>query len=258
MDHFSSDRSALTAMRFYHPHSADVRPCVAVSACLAGEPVRYDGASRYLPAVAWLAERLQLVPVCPEVGAGLSVPRPPVQLVAAGTDPGPRALGRDDPSLDVTQALADFAHTSATDLVGAGALCGYLLKSRSPSCGLDSTPLFAADGTRTGTTSGIQAAHFQSRLPWLSYCEETHLIDREAALAFELRCRLVFDWLYAGDAPLVDLLRHYRALLERLALTPTATDAQPAAKADCLAALQRSCAQLPPARLLKIFSDWMP
>jgi uncharacterized protein YbbK (DUF523 family) len=251
MDHFSSDRSALTRVRFHHPRSATIRPRVAVSACLVGEPVRYDGASRYLPAVAWLAEHLQLVPVCPEVGAGLSVPRPPVQLVAASADSSPRALGRDDPSLDVTQALADFARTSAADLVGGGALCGYLLKSRSPSCGLDSTPLFTADGTQLGTTSGIQATHFQSRLPWLSYCEETHLIDREAALAFELRCRLVFDWLYAGDTPLEDLLRHYRPLLTRLA-PPIASPA----KTACLAALQRSCAQLPPARLLELFSDW--
>lgn len=258
MDHFPSGRSILTRARFYHPDSADARPRVAVSACLAGERVRYDGASRYLPAFSWLAQHLEFVPVCPEVGAGLSVPRPPVQLVTGHADSDTRALGRDDPTLDVTAALAKFARTSAAELNATGQLCGYLLKSRSPSCGLDSTPLFAADGIQTGTTSGIQAAYFQSRLPWLSYAEETHLVDREAALAFELRCRLVFDWLYAGNTPPAELLRHYRRLFERLALSPVASAAQPSARTTCLTALQRACAQLPPTQLLELFSNWTP
>lgn len=250
MDHFSSTHSELAHVRFYHPHSASARPRVAVSACLSGERVRYDGASRYLPALAWLERHLHLVPICPEVGAGLSVPRPPVQLVARSAGSLPLAVGRDDPTLDVTDALARFGHDSLVELNAAGPLCGYLLKSRSPSCGLGSTPLFDADGVETGTTSGIQAAHFQTRLPWLSYCEETSLVDRESALAFELRCRLVFDWLHAGDATLPQLLQHYCLPFERLALEPALSD-----KTACLAALQRSCAQLPPAGLLEIFSD---
>jgi uncharacterized protein YbbK (DUF523 family) len=259
MDHFSSARSELASVRFYHPHTACARPRVAISACLAGERVRYDGASRYLPAVSWLEEHLHLIPVCPEVGAGLTVPRPPVQLVASNADSSPRAVGRDDPALDVTEALAGFARASLKELAtteagvgAAGPLCGYLLKSRSPSCGLGSTPLFDRNGVAIGTASGVQAAHFQTTLPWLSYREETDLIDRESALAFELRCRIVFDWLHAGDAGLPQLLQHYRSLFERLAIEP-----HPSAK-TALAALQRSCAQLPPARLLDICSDWTP
>jgi uncharacterized protein YbbK (DUF523 family) len=255
MDHFlrgeeAGARSGFPRTRFYHPHSATVRPRVAISACLAGEQVRYDGASRPLSALAWLAERLQLVPVCPEVGAGLGVPRPPVQLVASGGSVVAR--GRDDPTLDVTAALTTFARMSSTNLPAAGPLCGYLLKSRSPSCGLDSTPLFAANGVQIGTTSGIQAAHFQSRLPWLSYCEETTLDDRTAALAFELRCRLVFDWLHAVDTPAVALQRHYQALLQRL--EPPAPI--PMDRNGFLTALQCACAKLPPAQLLELFEDW--
>ena len=253
MDHFlRGAKSGATAgssrARFYHPQSAAARPRVAVSACLAGERVRYDGASRYLPAFAWLAERLQLVSVCPEVGAGLAVPRPPVQLVTDGAIT--RARGRDDPTLDVTAALAEFARTSRADLEAAAPLCGYVFKSRSPSCGLGSTPLFDIDGVQIATTSGIQAAHFQTRLPWLSYCEETALDDQDSALAFELRCRLVFDWLHAGDVDAETLRHHYRALLQRLA------PAAPADRIGCLTALQKACAELPPAQLLEAFEDW--
>jgi uncharacterized protein YbbK (DUF523 family) len=251
MDHFSSAPSKRALIGFYHPLSESARPRVAVSACLAGERVRYDGADRHLPAIALLAERVQLVPVCPEVGAGLGVPRPPVQLVSESATAAPRALGRDDPTLDVTSALANFARASLADRGLTAELCGYLLKSRSPSCGSGSTPLFDRNGEEIGSTSGIQAAYFRSRLPWLSYCEETALVDDLSIKAFELRCRIVFDWLHAGDTPIDELLRHYRQRLESLAPDIPAD----ADRTTCLAALQATCAALPPLRLLEMFSD---
>lgn len=59
-----------------------MKPRVGVSACLLGQPVRYDGQAK---PHAWvrdvLARKAELVPLCPETGAGLPVPRPPVRLV---------------------------------------------------------------------------------------------------------------------------------------------------------------------------------
>lgn len=256
MDHFSNNPAELTRSRFYHAATATARPRVATSACLNGEPVRYDGASRYLPAIDALGAVVELVPVCPEVGAGLSVPRPPVQLVRTGGEAAPRALGRDDPALDVTRALTDFARDSALRLA-ALRVCGYVLKSRSPSCGLRSTPLFDADGAPLGTTSGIQASHCRRELPWLSYCEDTDLVDAPAAQAFALRCLLVFDWLHAGAAPLPELHRHYRFLHERFSADrQSLLDERVVADAAIayLCELQRGCAQLPATRLLALFA----
>jgi hypothetical protein len=174
-------------------------------------------------------------------------------LVTAQPNANPRAIGRDDPTLDVTEALTRFAHSSVTHLEALGPLCGYVFKSRSPSCGFGSTPLFDENGRQLGMTSGIQAAWLQDRLPWLSYSEDTDLLDREAALAFELRCRLVFDWLHAGDAEPAHLLRHYRPLFERLGIETrkVATD-----RNTGLSVLQRHCAQLSPPRVLAMFRDW--
>jgi len=53
---------------------------IAVSACLLGENVRYDGGHKYDPYVAEeLAAHCELVPLCPEMEAGMGVPREPVQ-----------------------------------------------------------------------------------------------------------------------------------------------------------------------------------
>src|SRR5690625_7466210 len=55
-------------------------PAVAVSACLTGQAVRYDGGHRHQAELLdALADRLELLPLCPEFRLG--IPRPPVQRV---------------------------------------------------------------------------------------------------------------------------------------------------------------------------------
>jgi uncharacterized protein YbgA (DUF1722 family)/uncharacterized protein YbbK (DUF523 family) len=105
---------------------------VAVSQCLLGEPVRYDGGHKRssLPH-ALLDELFALRGVCPEVGIGLGVPRDPIRLI--GSPAAPRALGVVDPNLDVTERLHAFARQADALL---DRVCGLILMTGSPSCGL--------------------------------------------------------------------------------------------------------------------------
>jgi uncharacterized protein YbbK (DUF523 family) len=204
--------------RFFSASSADAPLVIAVSSCLTGMRVRYDGDSKTLPLPnVWHDANIRLLPICPEVGAGLGVPRPPVQLVA--TDNGAlRARGRDDPALDVTDALRAHAHHSLAALATEPQLCGYLWKSRSPSCGLGSTPVFDAAGREIRHGSGIHAQHIATHLPWLMHIEETALRTDLDWRRFELLCRLVRDGRDAmrAGASLADWHRHYRTLYEKL------------------------------------------
>jgi len=73
-----------------------------VSACLLGQPVRFDGGHKcddFL--IGSLVDFLDLVPVCPEVGSGMGILRPPIRLV--GNPERPRAIGADDAALDITE-----------------------------------------------------------------------------------------------------------------------------------------------------------
>src|SRR5690625_7816359 len=68
-------------------------PAVAVSACLTGQAVRYDGGHRHQAELLdALADRLELLPLCPEFRLG--IPRPPLQRVLTRQGqwraPGPR------------------------------------------------------------------------------------------------------------------------------------------------------------------------
>ena len=59
------------------------KPTVIISACLYGEPVRYDGQAKTLPAplLQKLAQHYTLIPVCPECQGGLTTPRAPAEII---------------------------------------------------------------------------------------------------------------------------------------------------------------------------------
>ncbi|QJX02699.1 DUF523 domain-containing protein [Alcanivorax sp. IO_7] len=113
----------LRQMGFDVPRRDD-RPRVGVSACLMGEPVRHDGGHRRHGLVHdQLAPLVRLTRVCPEVGIGLPVPRPPIQVVDLNGEH--RVRGVAHPERDVTEALRDQArHLDAP-------LSGFVFKSRS-------------------------------------------------------------------------------------------------------------------------------
>ncbi len=100
---------------------------IVVSACLLGEPCRYDGRSKPCEAVIRLGERHELIPVCPEVMGGLPTPRPPAELQADG-----RVVNR--MGVDVSEAYRKGAEETLRVAREQG--CGVaLLKEKSPSCG---------------------------------------------------------------------------------------------------------------------------
>ncbi len=161
------------------------RPRVAVSSCLLGEPVRYDGAhKRNASVIDLLSVYFDRVPVCPEVAIGMGVPRPPIRLVKL--EEGIRARGVEDASHDVTRPLQAFAQQCAVQLAG---VSGYIFKSRSPSCGLNDTDLFNADGGLIGKTAGIFSAMIHELLPELPGIDENQLEDPAQRDAFVQQVR---------------------------------------------------------------------
>ncbi len=114
------------------------KPLVGISSCLLGQHVRYDGKHKFNPLVAeFIAPHVTLQGLCPESMAGLGIPRPPVNLVI--TDHGIAAQSRQKPRFDVTDRLIQMAHVVTHALPH---LCGYIVQSRSPSCGFQSTPIY--------------------------------------------------------------------------------------------------------------------
>lgn len=115
---------------------------IAVSACLLGEPCRYDGASKPHEGVLALRSRHTLVPICPEVAGGLPIPHPPCEIVA-GSEP---LHVVDANGIDRTAAFLEGARKTLETVQAANCRTA-ILKAKSPSCGTGRV----YDGTFTGT-----------------------------------------------------------------------------------------------------------
>ena len=106
---------------------------VGISACLLGEPVRFNGGHKESRLCSeTLARHFEFVSVCPEVAIGLGTPRQPIRLV--GDPDHPRAVGSVHAELDVTDALTAYGQQVATELHD---ICGFVLMQKSPSCGME-------------------------------------------------------------------------------------------------------------------------
>lgn len=145
---------------------------IGISQCLLGSQVRYDGGHKANPYVLEvLGPHFEWVPVCPEVEAGMGVPREPVKLKAS--EEGLRMAGTGS-GTDYTDAMNESAIRKIEDLAEAE-LSGYILKSGSPSCGLD----VQAEGSDE-TVKGLFAEALTKAFPAIPVIEETLLADPAA------------------------------------------------------------------------------
>lgn len=137
---------------------------IGVSACLIGLKFRYDGCSKFSQTlVDKLAGKVDLIPVCPEVECGLSIPRPPMHLEfsSKGTRLKVTASGEDE-----TMRMTLWACNKLDQLERIG-ISGFLFQSRSPSCGLADAKIYSPGGDRVISESGhgLFSAMLRKRFP---------------------------------------------------------------------------------------------
>ena len=154
---------------------------VGISACLLGEEVRYDGGHKraqflvdaFGPSVEWVS-------VCPEVEAGFGTPRDPMRLSRID---GVVRLLTVTTARDVTPPMEDFIRRRLAEL-RRDDLSGYILKSNSPSCGLERVAVFDRQGMDTEPGRGLFAEALIREFPQLPVEEEGRLSDPRLLAAF--------------------------------------------------------------------------
>jgi uncharacterized protein YbgA (DUF1722 family)/uncharacterized protein YbbK (DUF523 family) len=113
-----------------------MKPRVVVSRCIEFDRCRYNGLMISSTFVAALRDFVECIPVCPEIEVGLGVPRDPIRIVSTG---GKLRLVQPSTERDVTDDMSRF---SARFLDSLPEVDGFILKSRSPSCGLKDVKIF--------------------------------------------------------------------------------------------------------------------
>ena len=147
---------------------------VGISSCLIGNPVRYNGGHKHDRRITgMLGQFFDFTPVCPEVSAGLGIPRPTIRLV--DNHNGIAIRGAKKPELDVTAQLVD---ASAGIVRKLPELAGFILKKDSPSCGVFRVKIYREDGHLSrAETRGEFTHQLLAARPWLPVEEEGRLND---------------------------------------------------------------------------------
>ncbi len=158
-----------------------VLPKVGVSRCLLGDNVRYDGQEKRNAVVAdELAGVFEWVGVCPEVGIGMGVPRPPIELVMYG-DGGIQVHGVADRAINPQAELEGYARRIHRQFPE---LCGFVLKARSPSCGLAVDVHGWERELLEGKAPGVFAGEWMRLNPDMPVIDEESLQDADLRQAF--------------------------------------------------------------------------
>lgn len=155
------------------PASAPIsreRPLLWISACLLGQPVRYDGRDKANQIAIELTKYFDHIAICPELEMGMGVPRP---SIAWYND----RLLENDSKKDHTAKSAVAKEFLISNLP---APAGAILKSKSPSCGLINVP----DHITQVARAGFFAAAVKEAYPRAGLIDENDLINNECFKGF--------------------------------------------------------------------------
>ncbi|MEQ9618937.1 MAG: DUF523 and DUF1722 domain-containing protein [Deltaproteobacteria bacterium] len=147
------------------------RPVVVTSKCFEFDACRYNGQMIPNNFVQRLEPFVDFRPVCPEVEIGLGIPRDPVRVV---NKKGDRKLVQPSTGRDLTSLMRSFSEKHLNSL---SHVDGFILKSRSPSCGLKDAKEFpnADSEIATGKGPGLFAEKVLKRFPGLAVEDEGRL-----------------------------------------------------------------------------------
>jgi uncharacterized protein YbgA (DUF1722 family)/uncharacterized protein YbbK (DUF523 family) len=152
---------------------------IGISACILGQEVRYNGGhklDRFIRDT--LGAFVRFVPVCPEVEIGLGVPRETIRLVQDDASDGRRLrLIAPRSGLDHTRTMETYA-VRKTRALAKESLCGYIVQSGSPSCGMERVRVHRDNGgapLRKGR--GVFTSALMQRFPSLPVEEDGRLSD---------------------------------------------------------------------------------
>jgi uncharacterized protein YbbK (DUF523 family) len=159
-----------------------MKPLIGVSSCLLGNLVRYDGRLKHEPRLREIfGDKVEWLPICPEVELGLSTPREKIILLCDVENPSLQTL---ETQIDLTQQMQSWINAKIHQLQKLP-LKGFIFKAKSPSCGIQNVEFFSsrdAEPQRIGT--GLFAKAFIEAFPHLPYLQESDLDDSALVQGF--------------------------------------------------------------------------
>jgi uncharacterized protein YbgA (DUF1722 family)/uncharacterized protein YbbK (DUF523 family) len=150
-----------------------VKPIIVVSKCLGFANCRYNGAIINDDFVEKLKNFVEFKTVCAEVEIGLGTPREPVRVVKTN---GNLKLIQPKTGIEFTDTMKDFSNSFIDSI---GEADGFILKSRSPSCGIKDVKIYpsAESNMVMEKGSGFFGGAVLEKFPYLPVEDEGRLTN---------------------------------------------------------------------------------
>ncbi len=149
---------------------------IAISSCLLGQNVRYDGKRKKADSLIEQLEKIAvLLPICPEVEIGMPVPREKLHLIRQSEN---LIMVAEKSGKDWTEAMREFGNKRIlkNDFKE---ISGIILKSKSPSCGLKTTKVYENGNLVSEQGDGLFASSVLKLYPALPITDELLLRDSQ-------------------------------------------------------------------------------
>ena len=114
------------------------KPKIVVSECLYGTKCRYDGQGYNDKVIQSLKDYVDIQTVCPELAIGLPIPREPIRIEMNKENEEYRLIDYNSKN-DYTNQMTEF---SEEFINGLDDIDGFILKSKSPTCGLKDAKVY--------------------------------------------------------------------------------------------------------------------
>jgi uncharacterized protein YbgA (DUF1722 family)/uncharacterized protein YbbK (DUF523 family) len=147
------------------------KPRIVVSKCIEFAPCRYNGLMIKSSIIKKLKDYADFLPVCPEVGMGLGVPRDPIRVVDSGDK---LELFQPNTGKIFTDEMNEFSRSFLESISN---IDGFILKNKSPSCGVKAINIYPSfeDSRPRKDGTGLFAAHVSKYYPQLPLEDEGRL-----------------------------------------------------------------------------------
>ena len=143
----------------------DSKPKVIISACLLGHLCRYDGKTKMQDELMESLKEYEIIPFCPEAPL-FGTPRERINVINID---GNNRIITDETDKDVTKLLEDEIGSFIKENPSVDKI---VLKSKSPSCGLGTTPILDEQKNTLSFGNGIAAEMFLQEYSGINIVDE--------------------------------------------------------------------------------------
>lgn len=166
------------------------KPVIVISKCLGFDNCRYNGSIEQNEFIEKLSKYVEVIPVCPEIECGLTIPRESIRIVEINNK---KELIQSKDNKIITEDMKNFSEKFLNKL---SFVDGFILKGKSPSCGVKDAKIYATleKGRAIRREKSLFAEAILNHFPHIPIEDDRRLINFKIREHFLVRIFILCDF----------------------------------------------------------------